>query len=194
MTWYRAARVCDDLHEDSKLATVWSTSEAAHIAKVRNGKSAWVFGFYEDGEWNLNFAEQQLWSPSEPKDESAFAFCAQQSDDKESTLRFQSATCHGKITAVCKKCPTRQHHFAERNERAINDEFGATRPLSSVTTTTTTTTTTTEGPDIGGLAGTHVGGPGHTVAAAGTQSSATASIVAGAGNVVFTFALVNFRK
>jgi hypothetical protein len=126
---------------------VWSVAEADHIASLRHGAPAWTFAYFEDNIWNINFFDNQLWGPNEPKGPSSFAFCAQQADDEDSTLRFRAATCASEAAAICKRCPSVEHHFAvapgpkvhpEAKVEAVAGPRRGRRAASSTTTTTTT--------------------------------------------------------
>lgn len=190
VSWFRAARVCHEQGDNVQLSSVWSAGEARHIANIRNSDAAWVFGFYENGGWNLNLDETKLWSPAEPKDESAFAFCARQADDSESSIRFQSASCSSEYAAVCKRCPTKAGHFVvseevvvQANSEAYEVEEARERRQAATTTTTTTTTTTPEPAPV-------VDSGGDPDAVASTSDATSAPLVAAIVCVAATVVLV----
>lgn len=198
VTWYRAARTCAELGDGAKLASVWSVAEAGHIASLRHGAPAWTFTYFEDNVWNVNLFDRQLWSPSEPKGPSSFAFCAQQADDEDSTLRFRAATCASEAAAICKKCPSVEHHFAAapgpkaHPETKFEEVAGPRRGRRAASSTTTTTTTAEpEGNEnqIGFVAAIPAGGTA-TAGAAAPGGAVAGSAILGAVCAIVALLLV----
>jgi hypothetical protein len=134
-----------------------SAGEAKFIAKLRAGKPAWVFGFLEEDEWNLDFTE--LWAPGHPHEDSARRQCVMQTDDEGTTHLMQSHECNTLALPVCKRCPTIAHHHVAHEDVLQAPLEGRHRRHGAVTSTTSTpalltttdqrlTTTTTFGFEV----------------------------------------------
>ena len=201
-TWYRAARACSELGDGAKLASVWSVAEAGHIASLRHGAPAWTFTYFEDNIWNINLYDNQLWAPNEPKGPSSFAFCAQQADDEDSTLRFRAATCASEAAAICKRCPSVEHHFAVAPGPKVHGEAkveAVAGPRRGRRAASSTTTTTTEEPFTATAVLGFAAGDGGDVATVGSKAqgsavAATAGAVCGIVALLLVAVVVTLQK
>ena len=175
-SWFHATRHCLEDEQGSDVARVLSGPEAQFVAGLSDSESPrWVMGYFDDGEWNVDWAALNLWQIGQPGNVGAtYKLCAAQGGDDDA-LRFKTEYCSKKLPFVCKLCPSAAANdqvvlpaslpavdavptLAKVEAVAVDEEEEAVavvreaRDVSNNVLAVTSTTTTTDAPDELGAA------------------------------------------
>ena len=188
LSWFNAVRHCHENEDHSELATVLSKAESQFVAEVAGVDSStprWVYGFNDEGAWNVDFAANNLWQPGQPgnfKDE--VKLCVMQ--DGGPLLKAEACSVH--LPFVCKRCPTiaAAIHVVHTRQLIVEKPLEILAPAAAkqlhnkrARRADATTTTTTPAPvqHRGGNADLHHDGDATTTTTTGAPERA------GAGNL-----------
>jgi hypothetical protein len=161
VNWFDAVRHCHDYENRSELALVQSEEEAQFTGALGSeGLPRWIFGYFDDSGWNIDYGALNLWHGGPPDDpNTSVKHCVVQggSDDDEQH-RLSAESCSAKRHFVCKVCPSKEASEMVVGRQIVPIHIRQKRRGAPTSTTTHaptagSTTTTTDAPVTGGIEG-----------------------------------------